>query len=130
MKCLFCGEVIHPPKIKWCDRSCANKHRYRNNKGLREKIKQSALKRYHTNKTECNKKSAEYQRKRYNSDLKYREYRITKRVHANQIPLKNKCCENCGSNQNLHRHHENYNRKERKIKILCKDCHAKVHFSL
>lgn len=36
------------------------------------------------------------------------------------------CCENCGSTENLHRHHPDYD-KPLEIMVLCEPCHKEVH---
>jgi hypothetical protein len=35
-------------------------------------------------------------------------------------------CEDCGKTEKLHRHHQDYS-KPLEIKILCYDCHLKIH---
>lgn len=38
-------------------------------------------------------------------------------------------CEVCGSTEDLCRHHPDYNNRL-SVKILCKTCHARLHFAL
>lgn len=55
-----------------------------------------------------------------------------KKIKAHQIAQKNiiidKNCEKCGSNKNLIRHHNDYD-KPLEVKILCKKCHRNWHIN-
>lgn len=55
--------------------------------------------------------------------------KLRARLEAGQkISLKGKICEVCNSKENLHRHHDNYD-KPLEVRILCRVCHDNLHFN-
>ena len=95
--------------------------------------KKKSLEYYYNNK----EKVLTYQKKRLEEKRKTDPNFIKKRAIRDQSRnkkgggkdnLKNKSCEECGTNEDLQRHHENY--KSLNIIILCRNCHNKLHNSL
>jgi hypothetical protein len=60
--------------------------------------------------------------------LSYEEFRFREnsRKKAERNTILKPCCENCGSTENLQRHHFDYN-DPYKIVTLCFSCHRKLH---
>ena len=54
---------------------------------------------------------------------------VTEIIKENRLASKIKitrCCEKCGSNNNLERHHKDYS-KPLEVQVLCKNCHTQTH---
>ena len=73
-----------------------------------------------------NREKLKQQRKEYFKIDKNRKRKNVIKITARKINLKNKSCEKCGIEKNLHRHHNNYNNPF-DILILCVKCHFKWH---
>ncbi len=61
--------------------------------------------------------------------LKYPERAKANYLAKYHIPLDGRCCEICGSTEDLHRHHDDYS-KPLEVIIMCKECHDKTHGEL
>ncbi len=106
---------LHPEKVKEGQKRFYEKHPEKR-KEYRIRYKGRYKGRYN-----------EYQREYY---LKNRERllklgRINYLAHQN-IPLSLKC-DNCGSTENLDRHHQDYS-KPLEVRTLCRSCHKKEHY--
>jgi len=104
-----------------------NKERYRTLKNKwRKKNMQKARESFENYKKQNKEK---YTEKKRVGQINYSK-KYPKKIKAhNQANLKIKilnCCEECGSTENLQKHHPDYN-KPLYVKILCRNCHTKVH---
>lgn len=91
-----------------------------------EKIRKQNLEHYHKHQGEIVKKQIEYKQKKYLNDPVFKNKDNIRKYSAHTISLKDKECEICKSNKDLHRHHETYDNKS-KVRILCRRCHNQIH---
>lgn len=55
--------------------------------------------------------------------LKLQKYKENVRRRARAVPLKGKRCARCGRTDNLSRHHRDYFKSKKNVRILCRKCH-------
>ena len=139
--CLYCGNKYTPYRSsqKYCS-NCSKKANkeykhnwYETNKPriLKKRSKyfqehkREEVKRTKKWRDENPKKFKEMKHKERKIYIKKYPEKIKAQSMAKKIPLKS-YCEICGSNENLERHHPNYN-KPLIIITLCKSCHTKIH---
>ena len=92
-----------------------------------EQRKKRSLEYYYENR----QKVLEYQKSRwmrkYNEDPEFRKLKRlrtrSKKIYGDMVS-----CQECGSTQNLQRHHPDYN--DTKIIVLCRLCHTQLHNAL
>ncbi len=67
-----------------------------------------------------------YYEKVQNWCKRHRRERVAQTAANEKINIKNESCSKCGSKQNLHRHHPDYDKKL-SVVILCAKCHSRFH---
>ena len=99
---------------------------------MKDKEKEKATqKRYiENNKEKVRKIRREYNRTYYYLPIPHKKFLV--RAHAGhklreQIIKLKKCCEICGSIENLEIHHIEYINKEAYVQLLCRSCHKSLH---
>ena len=105
--------------------------RSRQDKNKYLKHKQNILKRnieyYHQNRDKIIQKQTELWKSKYAFNEQFRKKRQFRDKTIKKVKLYDKNCENCGSPEDLHRHHPNYQNFNDYI-ILCRGCHNNIHF--
>ena len=104
-----------------------NKKRYRRLKNKWRKKNMQKARESFENYKEQNKEK--YMEKSRVGQINYAKKYPNKIRAQNLANLKIKilnCCERCGSNENLQKHHPDYN-KPLCVEILCRNCHTKIH---
>lgn len=110
-RCEFCGLEFQPAKSirRFCSRSCSNRGVIR--------------RRYHDGLTDYQRhRDAILERRR----AAYVKDRTIARIKAQRAHPDAKPCEQCGSERNVVRHHDDYSRPL-DVRFLCRRCHAFVH---
>lgn len=122
-KIIKCGEckkeiIARTSTRNYCD-VCAKMRHY-----------QRVLKWRDNNREKVRELTNKYNRARYNLNNErekrmknlngYRARYLTKRIKILS------CCEECGSTENLQKHHPNYS-KPMEVKTLCVTCHVRLH---
>lgn len=140
-KCIVCGSKMTPskstrPKL-YCSGKCNAKAQYRKNP---RKFIERALA-YQKSRPKTEKKKAyerEYMKKwreenrEHHNELMYKQYRANRKAWnarswaAQNITLTGKSCTKCFSEENLERHHPDYD-KPLEVVILCRSCHREHH---
>ena len=67
--------------------------------------------------------------KRYHNNPEFKKKCQFRYKTVKLVSLKDKVCSKCGSNNDLHRHHINYDNIKNFI-ILCRNCHNRLHKEL
>ena len=132
-KCKDCGKKKKIIGLGFCGTCYIRDYRKRNPNSVKEsyqrrkeKVLRDAKVYYKENKEEYNKRCTNYQNKKYKDDSAFRELILFRHRTVNLIPLDGKSCVNCGSTENLNRHHLSYD-DPTNIIILCRKCHNLVH---
>lgn len=125
MKCKICNTSFKKKQHNqsFCSTKCKDRNKYIQH---RDTIIKRSLNYYYQNRDEVIKKQTALWKKKYALDESFRKKRQFRDKSIKRITLVEQRCEVCDTENDLHRHHPNYEDYEN-VMILCRPCHNDVH---
>ncbi len=134
--CKICGKDLTGKQRIFCSMKCRQRDYYDKNKDdYTERSKKWAKKNPKKRKEASRKGLIKFlqKKKKQMNGLVLKDYHQNKekwKIRNNSYRTtkitKSDKCEICGGQENLERHHDNYD-EPNKVKILCRNCHIKSH---
>ncbi len=150
--CLICNLELKGKQRKFCSRKCIDKDYYNNNKDKVDKTNKKYRLENPDRIKKINKKSFKKfyteKRERFNELMRLQYHKHKQKNNSRKIAAyyrdeifgeHNYKCDDCNSNKNLEIHHIDYSWEKKdgqknnlllnksKVKLLCRDCHRRIH---
>ena len=130
--CINCGKELVGKQEKYCSKRCrwrieSIKYKKKISKRRKEYYKRNREKILERQKIWQKKRGNKLWSEKYKNNEEYRNKKKCRDKTRRVINLKKEKCSVCGSTEDLHRHHPDYNKPEDYI-IFCRKHHNKKHF--
>lgn len=130
-RCDGCGAELPPLKRRWCSERCRVRAWSRANRDYHQQYRESHRELFSDatrSWREANPDARREYARRYdelNREKRRAHFALKNEVRKGRI-VPPACCEQCGAEQRLHGHHEDYS-KPLDVRWLCPICHAWLH---